>query len=95
MPDENKRRPAPIEAAAIEYDEQKGVPRVVAAGKGHVAERILETARENAVPVHEDPALAHALNLLNVGDEIPYELYQIVAQVLVFVAETDKKARIT
>lgn len=79
------------EAVALEYDEHRGAPRVVAAGKGHVAERIIEEAAAAGVPVHNDPELAHALNLLEIGEEIPRELYEVVAQVLVFVADMDKR----
>lgn len=92
MAEDNKRK-QPREAVALEYDAHKGAPRVVAAGKGLVAERIIETAIENMVPVHEDPELAHALNVISIGEEIPPELYQVVAQVLVFVADLDKRAR--
>lgn len=80
------------EAVVLEYNPAAGVPRVVAQGKGQVAERIIEIAEENKIPVHEDPGLAHALNLLHIGDEIPAELYNVVAQVLIYVAEIDKKA---
>jgi flagellar biosynthesis protein len=59
-----------------------GAPRVVAAGRGHVAAAILETAREAGVPVHEDPELADALAQLALGDEVPEELWAAVAEAL-------------
>ena len=80
------------EAVVLEYDSSRGVPHVVAQGKGYVAERIIEIAEENQVPIHEDPELAHMLNMLQMGDEIPPELYHVVAQILIYVAEIDKKA---
>jgi flagellar biosynthesis protein len=80
------------EAVVLEYDAARGVPQVVAQGKGYVAERIIAIAEENLIPVHEDPELAHLLNMLHVGDEIPPELYSVVAQILIYVAHVDKKA---
>ncbi|MDL2273876.1 EscU/YscU/HrcU family type III secretion system export apparatus switch protein [Oscillospiraceae bacterium OttesenSCG-928-G22] len=77
------------EAVALQYLPDEGAPRVVAAGKGYVAEKIIESAEANLVPVHEDPELAHMLNLLNIGAEIPPELYAVVAQILIFVKDVD------
>jgi len=78
------------EAAALRYTPEKGgAPEVVALGKGEVAEKIISKAIESNVPLYEDAALAHALNHLNIGDEIPKELYDVVAQVLVFVSNLD------
>jgi flagellar biosynthesis protein len=82
------------EAVVLEYDPSHGIPQVVAQGKGHVAERIIAIAEENQIPVHEDPELAHLLNMLKVGDAIPPELYSVVAQILVYVAKVDKKAMV-
>jgi flagellar biosynthesis protein len=80
------------QAAALEYNPEKGAPVVVAQGKGLTAERIVAKAEELNVPVYKDPELAHTLNLLELGDEIPPELYEVVAQILIFVADVDKKA---
>jgi flagellar biosynthesis protein len=77
MPDE--RRPA--EATALRYTGD-GAPQVVAAGRGAVAERILERAREAGVPVHRDPDLADALATLALGQEVPEALWTAVAEVL-------------
>jgi flagellar biosynthesis protein len=85
-----KKKDQVKEAAALRYSPEKGgAPEVVALGKGEVAERIIEKANENNVPLYEDAGLAHALNLLNLGDEIPRELYEVIAQVLVFVSHLD------
>jgi flagellar biosynthesis protein len=67
--------------AALRYT-GTGAPRVVAAGRGHVAATILETAREAGVPVHEDPELADALAGLALGDEVPEDLWAAVAEAL-------------
>jgi flagellar biosynthesis protein len=71
----------PDVTAALRYT-GTGAPRVVAAGRGHVAATILERAREAGVPVHEDPELADALAALALGDEVPETLWQAVAAAL-------------
>lgn len=77
----NERRP-PL-AVALHYN-GNGAPRVVAKGGGELAERIIETARQHQVPLQEDAALAAALSRLELGREIPRELYVAVAHVLAF-----------
>ncbi|QEC46826.1 hypothetical protein FSW04_03980 [Baekduia soli] len=72
-------------AAALRYDQEAGgAPRVVAAGPGLVADRILELAREQGIPVREEPALVEALARLELEQEIPEELFVAVAEVLVW-----------
>jgi flagellar biosynthesis protein len=78
-------RPRPPIAVALHYNASgNGAPRVVAKGGGEVAEKIIETAREHNVPLQEDAALATALSKLDIGREIPKELYVAVAHVLAF-----------
>ena len=77
-------------AVAIAYDPANIAPTVVASGKGAIAEKIIETAKESDVPVHEDSKLADTLSSLEIGDAIPPELYEVVAQILVFVDGMDK-----
>ncbi|EHM09575.1 uncharacterized protein, cytoplasmic domain of flagellar protein FhlB like protein [Thermanaerovibrio velox DSM 12556] len=80
-------------AAALRYDEDRdAAPVLVASGRGHLAEKILELAREARVPIVEDAALVSALLALEVGDEIPPELYGAVAKVLAFVMEMERRA---
>jgi flagellar biosynthesis protein len=72
-------------AAALRYDNQgAGAPTVVASGRGVIAEKILEAARAAGVPIREDALLAEALSALDVGTEIPAELYTAVAEALVW-----------
>lgn len=86
----NERSRPPL-AVALHYS-GSGAPRVIAKGGGQVAERIVETAREHNVPLQEDAALACALSRLDLGREIPRELYVAVAHVLAFAwAVTGKK----
>lgn len=73
-------------AAALSYDQdQDAAPRVVARGAGLVAQKIVDLAAAHNIPVREDPNLAQMLAALDVNTEIPAELYQAVAQVLVFI----------
>lgn len=70
-------------SVALSYDEV-GAPTVTASGDGLIAEAIIERAREFDVPVVEDAKLAHLLSTVPLGEEIPVELYQAVAEILVF-----------
>jgi flagellar biosynthesis protein len=79
-------------AVAIVYDEKESTaPRVVASGKGVVAEKIIATAREAGIHIKEDPNLVEVLAKIPLGSEIPVELYQTVAEVLAFVYQVNNK----
>lgn len=78
-------------AVALEYEpETDKAPKVVASGRGYVAKRIVETAEEHNIPVHQDEKLTKSLEEIEIGEYIPPELYQVVAEVLVFVDAMDK-----
>ncbi|MBR3526062.1 MAG: EscU/YscU/HrcU family type III secretion system export apparatus switch protein [Lachnospiraceae bacterium] len=77
-------------AIALEYDPNDSAPRVLASGTGKVAEKIIEKAKEAKVPVHQDAKLADTLSRLEIGEMIPPELYEVVAEILVFVDAMDK-----
>lgn len=77
-------------AAAIRYNPGDEAPKVVATGKGHVAERILEIGAQHDIPTYYNPELAEELSKTNIGENIPPELYEVVAQVLVFIGNLDK-----
>ena len=79
-----------LTAVALEYDPNDQAPKVVASGKGKVAEQIIEKAKESKVPVHKDDKLASTLSKLEIGMMIPPELYEVVAEILVFVDAMDK-----
>ncbi|MDR3077157.1 MAG: EscU/YscU/HrcU family type III secretion system export apparatus switch protein [Planctomycetota bacterium] len=73
-------------AVALRYHEDReAAPRVLAKGRGRVAERIVEIARERGIPIRDDPDLVEALAKLDTGSLIPSELYPAVAEVLAFV----------
>lgn len=79
-------------AAALAYDPDKdNAPRVVAAGKGTLAGRILARAKEAGVPIYKNAPLALTLAGLGLEEEIPPELYQIVAEVIAWVYELENK----
>lgn len=80
-------------AASLRYrPETDRAPRVTASGRGKVAERIVEVAREAGVPVRHDPALAEVLSHLDPGEEIPPETYRAVAEILAFLYRLDGRA---
>lgn len=79
-------------AVALHYD-RKGAPRVVAKGRGTLGEKIIEIAKENDIPIQENEVLAGALSNVELGEEIPAELYKGVAEVLIFVMRLSGRLR--
>ncbi len=77
-------------AVALSYEPTDDAPRVIASGKGYLADRIIERAKEADIPLHKDGKLAQTLSKLEIGDAIPPELYDVVAEVLVFVDKMDR-----
>ena len=72
-------------AVALKYDENRNAaPVIVASGMGYLAEKIVEVANDNGVPVYEDNSLATVLTQLNLGSEIPEELYQAVVDIYAY-----------
>ena len=69
---------------------------MIAMGRGALAEKIIEQAKQANVPVHKDDKLANTLSKLQIGDMIPPELYEVVAEILMFVDSMDKiKAKVS
>lgn len=81
----NKRR----KAAALKYESTYEAPIVTAAGAGQIAEKIIDKAKENDVPIVENKELTELLTKVDVGDNVPAELYDAVASVLAYVLEID------
>jgi flagellar biosynthesis protein len=79
-------------AVALHYD-KAGAPRVVAKGRGSIGEKIIELAKAHDIPIEENEVLAGALANVELGDEIPVELYRAVAEVLVFVLRLSGRIR--
>ena len=79
-------------AVALHYD-KTGAPRVVAKGKGTIGAKIIELAKAHDIPIEENEVLAGALSHVEIGDEIPEELYKAVAEVLIFVLRLSGRIR--
>ncbi len=77
-------------AVAVAYEPGDKAPKILATGKGAVADKIIEKAKENDVPLYKDNKLADTLSKLKIGDAIPPELYEVVAEILVFVDDMDR-----
>ena len=81
-----------IEAIALKYDQEKDAsPRVIGKGKGKIADRIIQLARENNVPIQEDPSLTELIGQLNINEAIPSELYEAVAEIFAFIYKLDRE----
>ncbi|MBP1758843.1 MAG: flagellar biosynthesis protein FlhB [Firmicutes bacterium] len=76
-------------AVALQYGGADGAPVVVASGMGYLAEKIVEVAADNGVPIYEDNSLATILSQLQLGQEIPEALYQAVVDIYVYFLEFD------
>jgi len=90
MADTRNDKNKTLQAVALKYDPSDVAPKIIATGKGKVAEKIIETAKEANVAVHQDTKLADTLSKLDIGDYIPPELYEVVAEILVFVDDMEK-----
>lgn len=83
-------------AVALQYTPgMDTAPKVIAKGKGYVAENILAAAQKNVIPVYQNKSLVNLLMALELDKEIPAELYTTVAEVLAYVYRMDKKAKKT
>ena len=87
MPTPDRRRTA----AALRYDGGSAAPTVIATGQGFIADRIVEAARAANVPIREDRLLAEALAALELGTQVPEELYAAVAEALVWAYRLAKR----
>jgi flagellar biosynthesis protein len=94
-PPRSQKRPAPPQTAtALLYEPgQTEAPRVVAIGRGQLAERIIALAEAHDIPLVNDPALAQTLSRLELNTEIPPDLYLAVAQILAYVYRLDSQAK--
>lgn len=76
-------------AVALGFEAGDDTPRILATGKGFIANKIISAAQEENIPVHNDPKLAKALSGLDIGEYIPPELYGVVVEVLKYVDRID------
>lgn len=77
-------------AIALSYEQSMESPQIVAKGAGVVAERMLAIAQTNGIPVHEDPALLSLLSSLDIKEQIPEDLYQVIAELFVFLYQMEQ-----
>lgn len=87
---EQKQGEKPKTAVAVAYTAEDKAPKIIAAGKGVIAEKIIEKAKESEIPFYQDAKLTDTLSKLEIGSSIPPELYEVVAEILVFVDDMDK-----
>ena len=80
-------------ATALSYSGGHGAPTIAATGQGVIGDRILEIAAAAGVPIREDPALVNELSLLDLGQEIPEDLFVAVAEALAWAYRLDRAAR--
>lgn len=87
-----EQTPFPLKkAVALKYSPGQEAPVVVAKGRGVVAQAILDKAKEHDVPVQEDASLVEVLSKLELDQQIPPELYNLVAEILSFIYRSDQK----
>lgn len=86
-----KKRSRKNSVVSVKYrPESDRAPRVTAKGKGKIAEKIIKIAKEHNIYIHEDPDLIEVLSQLDINDEIPPDLYLVVAELLAFVYSLNK-----
>ncbi|MAF32084.1 MAG: flagellar biosynthesis protein FlhB [Magnetococcales bacterium] len=91
MTDKNKKDKKVV---ALEYDKGKSAaPLVTAKGKGLVAERILEIAKEHDIPIHSDADLVEILDKIEIEQEIPLEVYAIVAEIFAYIYKVSQNRK--
>lgn len=87
---EKRTEPKTKTAVALAYTPGEAAPKILATGKGAIADRIIDAAKDADVPTYRDDKLADTLSRLEIGDMIPPELYEVVAEILVFVNDMDR-----
>lgn len=95
MPEQSKGKSAGKQkrAVALGYDPQHGAaPEVIAKGRGKTAQRIIDTANQHKIPLYEDVLLAEALENVEIGQNVPENIYNVVAQVFAFIYMIDKES---
>ena len=77
-------------AAVIRYEEGSRAPTVVAHGRGYIAEEIIELAKQNHIPIEEDVSLVQHLLDVDLGDNVPPQLYAVIAEILILIEKIEK-----
>ena len=85
----NKKRK---EAVAIKYEQKEDkAPKITAKGKGIIAEKIIDIAKKHGIEIYKDPDLTKSLMVIDIGEYIPPELYETIAEVLAFIYRLNKE----
>jgi flagellar biosynthesis protein len=88
----NRRNKPKKEAVALGYNPEKDeAPRVLASGREKIAEQIITIAKQNGIPIKDDPVLTAALMQIDINNTIPPELYRVVAEVLSYIYRIHQK----
>jgi flagellar biosynthesis protein len=85
----NRKKVNGPSAAVIKYDQEQA-PKVVAHGTGHVARKIIEEAKKNHIHLQEDSALIENLLQIDLGDSVPPQLYEVIAEVFILLEKIDE-----
>lgn len=88
-----KRKQSTRQAVAVQYQDVDQLPRVVASGSGEIANKIVEIAKQNNIPLHQDDLLVELLSKVQVGAVISPETYKYVAEIICFLYQVDKQWR--
>lgn len=88
--EDKRQNQKPKTAVALSYEPNEEAPKVIASGRGYLADKIIAKAKEADIPLHQDEKLANTLSKLEIGDMIPPELYEVVAEILIFVDKMDR-----
>lgn len=92
--EDKKAKGAHKKAVALTYDsEENNAPVIVASGRGYMAEKILKVADETGVPVFQDETATTLLYQLEIGQEIPEKLYEVVAQIFAYILKAAKETK--
>ena len=89
----NEPRGPSKKAVALSYGPGDSAPVIVASGQGYLAEKIVELAADNGVPIYEDNSLSTILSQLQLGQEVPENLYQAIVEIYVYFLKFDPNAR--
>ena len=80
-------------AVALQYDiEKDNAPRIIASGNGDIAKKIIETAKKHKIPIKKDQDVVEVLARFSIGDEVPPELYEVIAEILSFIYSLQNSA---
>ena len=77
-------------AVALSYDPNEVAPKIIASGRGYLADKITNKAQESDIPIYKDESLANTLSRMELGSHIPPELYEVVSEILLFVDRMDR-----